>query len=82
MKYIKRISAVFLAMIMIVTSLSANVMFAFANSNSTADIKVQQSWGKPGTSVEVNVEIENNPGISSFIAHCSTSFELTHKPLS
>lgn len=63
MKYIKRISAVFLAMIMIVTSLSANVMFAFANSNSTADIKVQQSWGKPGTSVEVNVEIENNPGI-------------------
>ncbi len=63
MKYIKRISAVFLAMIMIVTSLSANVMFVFANSNSTADIKVQQSWGKPGTSVEVNVEIENNPGI-------------------
>lgn len=63
MKYIKKISAVFLAMIMIVTSLSANVMFAFANSDSTADIKVQQSWGKPGTSVEVNVEIENNPGI-------------------
>lgn len=63
MKHIKKISAVFLAMIMMVTSLSSNLMFAFANSNPAADIKVQQSWGKPGALVEVNINIENNPGI-------------------
>ena len=72
MKYIKK-SAAFLAVIMIVTLLSSNALLAFADPNSVADIKIQQAWGKPGTSVEVNVEIKNNPGIIG--ALLSVSYE-------
>ena len=58
MKKLKNLIAVFLAVVMIFISFSTSTMFAFATSaNNSASVTVQQAWAKPGTTVDVNIEI-------------------------
>lgn len=64
MKKLKNLIAVFLAVVMIFISFSTSTMFAFATSaNNSASVTVQQAWAKPGTTVDVNIEIKDNPGV-------------------
>lgn len=74
MKVRKRIMASLLILVMIITMMPISV---FASTNSETVIGMQETWASAGTSVKVDISVENNPGIIGGTLTVSWPQELT-----
>ena len=75
-----KIAAVFMAIVMIVASMPANVLQAHA-AGATAQLTIDSASARPGETVELNVVLKNAPEIKSMsvsnITFDSASLTLT-----
>lgn len=60
----KRLVSVFLAIIMVISCIPANVLTVFAESSDKPTLTVESKYSADNTSVDVNVLIKNNPGVA------------------
>lgn len=69
----KRIISILMVVVMVVTLLPVNVFAAAAEPT----ISVQSTSAQPGTTIDVDIQISNNPGIVSTQLTCSFADRLT-----
>lgn len=77
MKFRQRLAALFVAIILVITSFPASALTAFADNNSKAAITVDNNSAKPGFTLDVNIIIKDNPGVLGATITVSSDEQLT-----
>ncbi len=77
MKIRQRLIAFLAAIILVVTSFPAGVLTSLAAENSKAAITVDNNSAKPGSTLDVNIIINDNPGVLGATITVSNDEQLT-----
>lgn len=77
MKITKKLISLLIAFVLIITSVPFGSLSALAAETENAIVTIDSVSGKPGDTVDVNVNIKNNPGIIGAIITLTYDDELT-----
>ena len=73
----KKLLSVIIAIMLVLSSVPVNAIFVFAKQDQTAIITVDSNSAKPGSTVDVNITIKNNPGILGAVLTVESDIGLT-----